>query len=133
MTTTMTLRVLLPSNEFACYTNVTKVVLETPEGAFGLLPHRQDCITALEPGILTYRIDNKQLEYLAVDEGLAVKSGLNVNVSVRNAHAGSNLQHLKQVVATEFVLLNEQEQEVRAVLARLESDFMRGFKSLKSR
>jgi F-type H+-transporting ATPase subunit epsilon len=61
-----------------------------------------------------------------------VKFGCQVNVSVRNAHASDDLADLKQIVQDEFVSLDEQEREVRAVLARLESGFMQGFESLKS-
>jgi F-type H+-transporting ATPase subunit epsilon len=128
----MQLQVLLPSKVFACYDLVESIVLETPQGAFGLLPQRQDCVAALEPGILTYTMQGKPPYYLAVDEGIMVKSGQLVSVSVRNAHTGENLIELKQSVQTEFMSLDEQELEVRAVLARLESGFMRGFKSLHS-
>lgn len=131
-TTLMQLQVLLPSKVFACYELVESIVLETPEGSFGLLPQRQDCVTALEPGILTYTIQGQVPHYLAVDEGVMVKSGQQIRVSVRNAHTGENLAELKQSVQTEFLSLSEQELEVRAVLARLESGFMRGYKSLHS-
>lgn len=128
----MQLQVLLPSKVFACYELVESIVLETVEGSFGLLPHRQDCVTALEPGILTYTMQGQAPHYLAVDEGVMVKNGKQVRVSVRNAHTGASLAELKQSVQTEFLSLSEQELEVRAVLARLESGFMRGYKSLHS-
>ena len=128
----MQLQVLLPSKVFACYELVESIVLETAEGSFGLLPHRQDCVTALEPGILTYTMQGQDPHYLAVDEGVIVKIGQQIRVSVRNAHTGVDLAELKKSVQTEFMSLSEQELEVRAVLARLESGFMRGYKSLHS-
>ena len=126
------LQVLLPSKVFACYESIESIVVETPEGAFGILPHRRDCVAALEPGILTYTIKGQNPHYLAVDEGIMVKNGQQVSVSIRNAHCGDDLTALKASVKTEFLSLTEQELEIRAVLARLESDFMRGFKSLNS-
>jgi len=128
----MQLQVLLPSKVFASYDLVESIVIETCEGSFGLLPQRQDCVTALEPGILTYTMQGQAPHYLAVDEGVMVKMGKQVRVSVRNAHSGADLAKLKQSVQTEFLSLSEQELEVRAVLARLESGFMRGYKSLHS-
>lgn len=128
----MSLRVLLPSRVFGRYTSVESLVIETPEGAFGLLPQRRDCVAALEPGILTYTLRGESPRYIAVDEGVMVKSGQQVRVSVRNAHTGVDLEALKLSVQTEFLSLTEQELEVREVLARLESGFMRGFKSLNS-
>ena len=38
----MNLKVLLPFQIFADKKNVTRIVAETPEGSFGLLPHRLD-------------------------------------------------------------------------------------------
>ena len=52
--TLMTLKILLPFRIFAVQNAVTRIVAETREGAFGLLPQRLDCVAALEPGILTY-------------------------------------------------------------------------------
>lgn len=128
----MKLQVLLPSEVFAHFDEVESIVIETPQGAYGLLPHRMDCVAALEPGILTYTLKGEAPKYFAVDEGVMVKKGQQVRVSVRKAHAGTDLETLKQSVKTEFLSLTEQELEVRAVLARLESGFMRGFKSLNS-
>ena len=51
----MNLKVLLPFEIFADKTGVSRIVAETREGSFGLLPHRLDCVAALAPGILTYQ------------------------------------------------------------------------------
>ena len=126
----MQLQILLPSAVFAQYAAVTSIVLETPQGAYGLLPNRLDCVAILEPGILTYTVKGAKPAYIVVDDGVLVKVGKQVRVSVRNAHADSDLEQLKLTVTNEFLKLQEQEREVRAVLARLESGFMRGFNHL---
>jgi F-type H+-transporting ATPase subunit epsilon len=128
----MQLQVLLPSTIFASCKAVQSIVLETPEGAFGILPNRRDCVASLEPGILTYTQYGENPYYIAVDEGVLVKKGYEVSVSVRNAYSSNDLAALKDLVQHEFLSLGEQERDVRAVLARLESGFMRGFKSLNS-
>ena len=64
---------------------------------------------------------------MAVDEGVLVKSGQDVLVSVRNAIGGKDLGELRQAVEREFVNIDEGEKQVRAVLAKLESGFMRRF------
>jgi F-type H+-transporting ATPase subunit beta len=51
----MNLKVLLPFQVFAEKAGVSRIVAETREGSFGLLPHRLDCVAALVPGILTYQ------------------------------------------------------------------------------
>ncbi|MDY0166150.1 MAG: F0F1 ATP synthase subunit epsilon [Thermoguttaceae bacterium] len=122
-TTTMNLKVLLPFRVFAEKTGVHRIVAETREGSFGLLPHRLDCVAALAPGILTYEDDDEV--YIAVDEGVLVKTGRDVVVSVRNAIGGSDLGQLREAVEREFVNLDEREQAVRSALAKVETGLIR--------
>jgi F-type H+-transporting ATPase subunit epsilon len=121
----MNLKVLLPFEIFAEKTGVSRIVAETREGSFGLLPHRLDCVAALAPGILIYENEAEGEIYVAVDEGVLVKTGLDVLVSVRNAIAGTDLGKLHDAVEREFLNLDKQERSVRAVMARMESDFIR--------
>ena len=120
----MNLKILLPFQIFAEKTGVVRIVAETREGSFGLLPHRLDCVAALAPGILTYQNEGEGEVYVAVDEGVLVKAGLDVLVSVRDAIAGTDLGRLHEAVDREFVRLNEREQSVRSVMAKMESDFI---------
>lgn len=62
---------------------------------------------------------------MAVDEGVLVKTGVDVLVSVRNAIGGTDLGKLHEAVEREFLKLNEGEQSVRSVMAKMESDFIR--------
>ena len=123
--TLMHLKVLLPFQVFAENIGVSRVVAETHEGSFGLLPHRLDCVAALVPGILIYEDEAENEVYVAVDEGVLVKAGLEVLVSVRNAIGGTDLGQLREAVDREFLNLNQREQSVRSVMAKLESGFIR--------
>jgi F-type H+-transporting ATPase subunit epsilon len=87
----MNLKVLLPFQVFAEKTGVTRIVAETREGSFGLLPHRLDCVAALVPGILIYQAESGGEVLVAVDEGVLVKTGADVLVSVRRAIGGTDL------------------------------------------
>ena len=120
----MNLKVLLPFQIFADKTGVSRIVAETREGSFGLLPHRLDCVAALAPGILTYQLGAQAEVYIAVDEGVLVKTGLDVLISVRNAIGGTDLGQLHAAVEREFLHLNERERSVRSVMAKMESDFI---------
>jgi F-type H+-transporting ATPase subunit epsilon len=120
----MNLKILLPFEVFADKTGVSRIVAETREGSFGLLPHRLDCVAALAPGILTYQLATETEVYIAVDEGVLVKTGMDVLISVRNAIGGTDLGQLHAAVEREFLHLNEREQSVRSVMARMESDFI---------
>ena len=125
--TLMTLKILLPFRIFAEQKAVTRIVAGTRQGAFGILPQRLDCVAALEPGILIYETDGEDEKYVALDEGVLVKSGPDVMISVRNAIAGTDLRQLREAVEREFLNLDEQEQSLRSVMAKLESSFVRRF------
>ena len=123
--TLMNLEILLPFGIFAEKTGVARIVAETREGSFGLLPRRLDCVAALTPGILIYEDEAEGEVYVAVDEGVLVKTGPDVLVSVRNAIGGKDLGLLRETVDREILNLNEREQSVRSVMAKMESGFIR--------
>ncbi|QDU65263.1 F0F1 ATP synthase subunit epsilon [Engelhardtia mirabilis] len=123
----MHLELLLPFGIFAEETAVMRIVAETDAGSFGLLPRRLDCVAALVPGILTYETEAGGEVFVAVDEGVLVKAGLNVSVSVRRAVVDADLARLHEVVAKEFLTVDRREREVRATMARLESGFLHRF------
>ena len=116
----ISLKVLLPFEVFAEKSGVSRVVAETREGSFGLLPHRLDCVAALAPGILTYETDLDGEVFVAVDEGVLVKAGLDVLVSVRRAQSGKDLSQLRAAVERDFLTLDEHEKSERSTLAKLE-------------
>jgi F-type H+-transporting ATPase subunit epsilon len=126
----MNLKVLLPFRIFAEKAGVTRIVAETLEGSFGLLPHRLDCVAALAPGILTYETEAEGEIFVAVDGGVLVKTGPDVLVSVRRALDGADLGRLREAVEREFLTLDEHEQSVRSVLAKMEGDLIRRMASL---
>jgi F-type H+-transporting ATPase subunit epsilon len=119
------LKVLLPFQVFADKTGVTRIVAETREGSFGLLPHRLDCVAALVPGILIYQTESGGEVLVAVDEGVLVKTGADVLVSVRRAIGGTDFDRLHAAVKKEFLTLDENEQNIRMTVAKLETGFLR--------
>jgi F-type H+-transporting ATPase subunit epsilon len=125
--TLMHLKVLLPFQIFADKMDVTRIVAETREGSFGLLPHRLDCVAALAPGILTYQTESAEEVFVAVDEGVLVKTGQDVLVSVRRAIDGSDLGKLRDLVEKEFLTLDAHERSARTVTAKLAAGFLRRF------
>jgi len=123
----MNIKILLPYKIFAEKSGVVRIVAETRSGSFGLLPHRLDCAASLVPGILAFETEADGEVCIAVDEGVLVKAGADVLVSVRNAIGGTDLGKLHAAVEQEFMNLDEQEKSVRSVLAKLESGFIRRF------
>lgn len=130
-TSLMNLKILLPFRVFDHKTGVLRIIAESHEGSFGLLPQRLDCVTALVPGILVYETEADGEVFVAVDEGVLVKSGSNVSISVRQAIGGTDLALLRQSVEQEFLTLAESERNVRAVMAKLETGFIHRFARLQ--
>jgi F-type H+-transporting ATPase subunit epsilon len=127
----MTLKVLLPFEVFADETGVSSIVVETPQGSFGLLPQRLDCVSALVPGILIFESESQGEVFLALDEGVLVKAGRDVVISVRRALRGKDLSRLHEAVEQQFLTLDAQQAEMRTVMARLESGFLRRFSAMR--
>ncbi len=123
----MNLKILLPFQVYVEKSGVTRIVTETHSGSFGLLPHRLDCVAALTPGILIYETETDGEIFVAVDEGILVKTGPDVLVSVRRAIGGADLGRLREAVEKEFLNTDATEQNVRSISAKLETGLLRRF------
>jgi len=120
----MTLKILLPFRVFSETTQVSRLVVETRDGSLGFLPHRLDCVTDLVPGILTYQGEGPEV-ILAVDQGVLVKIGEEILVSVRNALEGEDLAGLRDAVERQFLQVDHEERQLREVMSKLETGFLR--------
>ncbi len=120
----MRLRLLLPFAVHADEADVRRIVVETNDGSYGILPRRLDCVMALVPGILTYETENGEETYVAVADGVLTKRGAEVSVSVRNAMAGKDLSLLRETVEREFRAVNAEEATMKSALARVEGDLI---------
>lgn len=127
----MNLKILLPYEIFAEMTGVLRIVARTLQGSVGFMPKRLDSAVVLVPGILTYETSDDGEVYVAVDQGVLVKAGEDVLVSVRNAIGGTDLDKLHAAVKQEFLSVDEQEKTVRSVLAKMESGFIRRFREFQ--
>ena len=122
----MNLKVLLAA-EVLVEVDVSKVIAEAHNGHFCLLPKHVDFFTALVPGILSFEVSGGREEYLAVDEGILVKCGDDVLVSVRNAVRGPDLGQLRRTVSEKFEAIGEHEKSARTAMAKIEAGFVRRF------
>jgi F-type H+-transporting ATPase subunit epsilon len=123
MPDTMSLEILLPQRVHAAIAGVTRIVAESPGGAFGILPHRLDCVISLAPGILTYATGAGEA-WLAIDAGLLAKTGLAVRIAVRAAQSGTDLASLRAAVASQFLAIDDNERAMRGAMQKLETGFV---------
>jgi F-type H+-transporting ATPase subunit epsilon len=119
----MNLEILLPFRIFAQQSAVSRMVVETSNGSLGLLPNRLDCAAALVPGILMYEASSV-VTYVALDEGVLVKAGAHVRISVRRALGGSNLEELQEIVKRSFSVTDQRQREMRVALSKMEAGLM---------
>jgi F-type H+-transporting ATPase subunit epsilon len=124
----MTLKILLPER-VVLDEAVDKVVAESPQGSFGLLPRHVDFVAPIVPGLLSYTQDEEE-SFVAVDEGVLVKCGAEVLVSVRDAVVGPDLDTLEGTVRDRFDERREQEKAMHTALAKLETEVVRRFTEL---
>lgn len=127
----MHLKILLPYGVFADVKNVKRIVVETTAGSYGILPRRLDCTAALVTGILVYETEGEGEKYVAVNEGIMIKAGMQVSISVRHAIGNAPLGKLREQVEKEMIELDELEINARNVMAKLETGFLRNFQNLR--
>lgn len=128
----MRLKILLPYEIFADVKSVKRIVIETTAGSHGILPRRLDCIAALEAGILLYETEDEGEKYVAINEGILIKTSNEVMISVRNAIGDAPLGELKKIVREEMIALGELEVDARTVMAKLETGFLQNLQKLRS-
>lgn len=119
----MRLKILLPT-EVLLDRKVEKIIAEGTSGSFCLLPRHQDYIAALVPGLLSFFAGGRE-QFVAVDEGVLVKTASQVLVSTRRAVRGPDLGSLRRMVADEFLELDRKQQSSREAMSRLEVNFAR--------
>ena len=122
---TMLLKVIVPHQLPLEIPNVLSIRSNTSQGSFGILPHRLDFVGALVPSILIYKTTNNVSNYMAIDQGIIVKKGLQVAIAIHHIIISKNLGTLKDHVEREFHQLEEKELQLRSALAKIESDFIR--------
>jgi F-type H+-transporting ATPase subunit epsilon len=108
---------------------VDGVAAEADDGAFAVKPRHVDFVTTLAPGILSYGSGGEE-QLLAVDRGVLVKCGSEVQVSVRDAVRGDSLEDLKRTVREHLTVRGEHEKAAASALGRLESRMVQAFLDL---
>jgi len=119
------LKVYAPSDIFLDR-EVKKVVAESPAGSFCILPRHIDYVTALTTGILSYLTPEDEEAFLALDEGVLVKQGNEVQVAAEWV-IGGELGELRRQIEHMMSDAGEREKKTRSSMARLEADFIRRF------
>ena len=108
-----------------------KVIAESPDGSFCLLPRHVDLATVLVPGLLTFTRPGGEEVAVAVDHGSLVKVGDEVRVACQRAFVAGDVASAAAAVRERFEAQSERDKRARAALARLESDVVRRLGELR--
>jgi F-type H+-transporting ATPase subunit epsilon len=120
----MNLKVLLPTQILVDEADVRRVSAEADDGSFSLLPGHVDLTAPLVPGLLGYTTSSGQDRYAAVAEGVLVKCGDDVMVSVRRAVVSERIEELQRHIEEEFRAMDEREETARTALNKIEATLM---------
>ena len=118
---------LLTATEVLVDKTVDKIGAEGPDGLFCLLPRHRDWAAALVPGLVSFVTPGSKETFVAVDQGVLVKCGDEVLVTVRRAVRDCDLTCLREVVEKRFRHFDDQEKAARSAIARLEAGVIRRF------
>ena len=109
----------------------TKLNGVAADGAFGILPNHVDFVTVLVPSILLLTTPDGDERIFGIDEGLLVKHGHTVEISVRRGIESDDLLGLQGKVRDSFAQMEDEERVARSALARMETDLVRRFANLR--
>ncbi len=100
--------------------DVVHLRAEDTSGAFGILPHHADFLTALPASVVTWRDSGGAEHHVAVRGGmLEVSGGARIAVATRKAIPGDDLHHLETEVLATFRRELEEEKAARTDAQRL--------------
>ena len=122
----MHLKIMMPG-ETLIDQHVSKITAEGTNGSFCLLPRHVDFLSLLTKGILSFITEEGEEVFIAVDKGILVKQGQNVNVSTRHAVKGPDLGRLRRTVEAYFSKVDEREENTRRAMNKIEAGFVRRF------
>lgn len=112
----------------------TGVILDVPaaavsgrsdRGSFTLLPRHADGAMLLLPGLLSYRGEDEDEVFVAVDEGVLVKVGDDVRVACRRAVVAGDLENARSALSEHLSRQSEHDRRARAALSTLEAEVLR--------
>jgi F-type H+-transporting ATPase subunit epsilon len=105
---------------------VEKVIAEGLNGSFCLKPRHVDFVSALKPGILLFESDGEEV-FVATDEGILVKCGDEVKVSVLNGLVSTQLKDLDNIVRKEFYKSEELNKATDFAMKSMEAELLLHF------
>ena len=132
----MHLKTLMPTG-VVVDEEVSRIRFEAKDGSRTFLPRHVDFVTAVAQGIVSFNPIKDGVEqpevFMACDEGILVKEGAVVRLSVRRAVVNKSLDVLVRAIGEEFKKAEEERKASHTALARLEVNLTQGIMRLKAK
>ncbi len=129
----MRLKTLLPTG-VAVDEDVLRVRVDTRNGSMTFLPHHADYLTVLTAGLVSYRVvkeDKKTKDvFMACDQGILVKEGDKISLSVRKAIISDDIEYLTKLISKDFKKTEDERKKANVAIARLEVGLTKGLLKL---
>ncbi len=109
---------------------VASLSIEGGEGSFTVRERHIDLISEIVPCIVKYSRGGNE-SYAAVNSGILLKEGENINISTKDCVLSDNLEELYDVVSDRYRASDEREKEIKTGLMKLEKRIMRGMLELE--
>jgi len=117
----MRLRITTPLAVVVDVPDAAVVRAEDETGAFGLLEHHADFLTALGPSVVGWKLRDGREGCCAVRGGvLSMEGGERVSVATREAVVGESLEALEKGILSHFRKESEEETGARVGAQRLQ-------------
>ena len=116
---------LITPNSIMLHRDFVKVIADGTHGNFCILPRHADYLAPLVPGILVLTDQDDNVRLFATGDGLLVKCGNNVLITVRQAIASDNLVQLQATVRSRFQSMDAKKMAGIAAMASLEANLVR--------
>ena len=118
------LKILLPTEIALAADDISSLVIETSMGSMGIQPHRRDCVAIITPGILALKNSGGEETFVAIDDGVLTKTGLDVTILVHNAISGKDLSTLQDDVERNFMHQDEEETNFNQLMGKIENSLL---------
>lgn len=120
----MKLEMLVPDG-MVLATSIRGLRAADTSGLVGLWPNHEDFATLLVPCVLSYRDEDNQEHYAAVDGGVLVMQNGQVSIGTREAVLADRIEAVADAAAAMLAARREEEHTARAEFAELQTTLLR--------
>ena len=94
---------------------IKKINVNGKEGSFTILPKHIDYVSSFVDSVIAYVDNNEKTKFLAVNQGILIKTGRNLEISTFNVIKSNSLLELKNVLKLSVEEDNKNEEKRKKI------------------